>query len=117
MGRKTYVPYGLYRTHGFISAPLAAQTGFSEQDLELFWEALMKMFEPDRSASCGEMAAQKLIAFKLESELGNAPAHKLFDLVRVANKDESKPSRTFSDYDVVIDRSALPSGVELMELI
>lgn len=117
MGRKTYIPYGLYRTHGFISAPLAKQTGFSEEDLELFWSALINMFEHDRSAARGEMAAQKLIAFKHESELGNAPAHKLFDLVRVAKKDESKPARTFPDYDVVVDRSSVPSGVELMELI
>jgi CRISPR-associated protein Csd2 len=117
MGRKTYVPYGLYRAHGFISAALAKQTGFSEDDLELFWNALINMFEHDRSAARGEMAAQKLIVFKHDSELGNAPAHKLFELVRVAKKDESKPSRTFSDYDVVIDRSSVPSGVELMELI
>jgi CRISPR-associated protein Csd2 len=117
MGRKTYVPYGLYRAHGFISAALAKQTGFSEEDLELFWSALINMFEHDRSAARGEMATQKLVVFKHESELGNAPAHRLFELVRVAKKDESKPSRTFSDYDVVIDRSSVPSGVELMELI
>jgi CRISPR-associated protein Csd2 len=117
MGRKTYIPYGLYRTHGFVSAPLARQTGFSEEDLELFWNALINMFEHDRSAARGEMAVQKLIVFKHESELGNAPAHKLFDLVRVAKKDDSKPPRSFSDYEVMVERSTVPVGVELMEMI
>lgn len=117
MGRKAYVPYGLFRVHGFISAPLAEQTGFSEEDLELFWNALKNMFDHDRSAARGEMAAQKLIVFRHDSELGNAPAHKLFDLVRVDKKDESKPSRAFSDYDVVVDKSAVPQGVELLELL
>jgi len=117
MGRKSYVPYGLYRTHGFISAPLAGQTGFSEEDLELFWEALKNMFDHDRSAARGEMAAQKLIVFKHDSELGNAPAHKLFDMVRINKREESKPPRAFSDYDVMVDKSAAPQGVEVMELL
>ena len=117
MGRKSYVPYGLYRAHGFISAPLAEQTGFSEEDLALFWDALKNMFDHDRSAARGEMAAQKLIIFKHDSELGNAPAHKLFDLVRVAKKDESKPPRTFSDYDVIVDKGAVPQGVGLLEFL
>lgn len=115
MGRKTYIPYGLYRTHGFISAPLAEQTGFSEEDLELFWEALINMFDHDRSAARGEMAAQKLVVFKHDNELGNAPAHKLFDLVRVKKEDKETPARAFSDYSVLIDQSAVPAGVELME--
>jgi CRISPR-associated protein Csd2 len=115
MGRKTYIPYGLYRTHGFISAPLAEQTGFSEEDLELFWEALINMFDHDRSAARGEMAAQKLIVFKHDDELGNAPAHKLFDLASIDKKDKDAPARTFSDYSVYIDKSAVPSGVELTE--
>jgi CRISPR-associated protein Csd2 len=117
MGRKTYVPYGLYRTHGFISAPLAKRTGFSEEDLELFWDALKNMFEHDRSAARGEMATQKLIVFKHESELGNAPAHKLFDFVKVKKRDETKPSRAFSDYEVSVNRDAIPQGVEIIEML
>jgi len=117
MGRKAYVPYGLYRAHGFISAPLAKQTGFSEEDLALFWDALKNMFDHDRSAARGEMAAQKLIVFKHDSELGNAPAHKLFDLIRLDKKDESKPPRAFSDYDVIVDKSAVPQGIDLLELL
>lgn len=100
MGRKFTIPYGLYEMHGFISAPLAKQTGFSEEDLNLFWDALINMFDHDRSAARGEMAPRKLIVFKHESELGNAPAQKLFDLVTV-QKNESladAPPRAFSDY-------------------
>lgn len=116
MGRKTYVPYGLYRVHGFISAPLAKQTGFSKDDLELIWSSLQNMFDHDRSASRGEMAAQKLIVFRHDSALGNAPAQILFDLVKVARKDnDSNPARDFSDYHVTIDRENLPSGVMLEE--
>lgn len=117
MGRKFTVPYGLYRTHGFISAPLAEQTGFSEEDLGLFWQALINMFDHDRSAARGEMAAQKLIVFKHDSELGNAPAHKLFELVQVKKETKDTPARTFSDYDVLIDKGAIPAGVEIMELL
>jgi CRISPR-associated protein Csd2 len=118
MGRKTYVPYGLYRVHGFISAPLAKQTGFSEEDLTLFWNSLQNMFDHDRSAARGEMAAQKLIVFKHDSELGNASAHKLFDLVTVTRAtDESIPARAFSDYNVTIDRNNMPQGVNLEEKI
>ncbi len=118
MGRKTYVPYGLYETHGFISAPLAKQTGFSEDDLELFWKALMNMFDHDRSAARGEMAARKLIVFKHSSDIGNAPAHKLFDLVKVKRKnDPEKPAREFEDYDISIDSASLPEGVTLEEKI
>ena len=116
MGRKTYIPYGLYKVHGFISAPLAQQTGFSEDDLELFWNAILNMFDHDRSAARGEMTAQKLIVFKHDSELGNAPAHKLFDLVTVTRAtDESIPARAFSDYNVTIDRNNIPQGVSLDE--
>lgn len=116
MGRKAYIPYGLYRVHGFISAPLAQQTGFSEADLDLFWSALINMFDHDRSAARGEMAAQKLIVFKHESELGNAPANKLFDAVEVtrANGNDGPP-RSFSDYDVTIGE--MPAGVEMIEKI
>ena len=118
MGRKTYVPYGLYRVHGFISAPLAKQTGFSEEDLALFWNSLQNMFDHDRSAARGEMAAQKLIVFKHDSELGNASAHKLFDLVKVKRAtDESIPARVFSDYNVTINRNNMPQGVNFEEKI
>jgi len=116
MGRKTHIPYGLYRLHGFISAPLAKQTGFSEEDLDLFWNALMNMFDHDRSAARGEMSARKLIVFKHESELGNAPAHALFQLVKVSRHgDASLPPRDFSDYQVIVLREDCPNGVEVIE--
>lgn len=115
-GRKATVPYGLYVCHGFISANLAKQTGFSEEDLDLFWEALKNMFDVDRSAARGLMSAQKLIAFKHDSVLGNAPANKLFDLVKIEKKTVGAP-RSFSDYGVTIDASNLPSGVTIEELI
>ena len=114
MGRKATVPYGLYICHGFISANLAQQTGFSEEDLELFWDALKNMFDVDRSAARGLMSAQKLIVFKHESVLGNAPANKLFDLVKVEKKCEGAP-RQFSDYEVTIDNKNLPAGVTIEE--
>jgi len=115
MGRKAYVPYGLYRVHGFISAPLAKQTGFSEDDLELLWNSLINMFDHDRSAARGEMATQKLIVFKHESELGNAPAQKLFNLVHVEKNCGEKPPRTFDDYTVAI--GAKPEKVEILEML
>ena len=115
MGRKTYIPYGLYEMHGFISAPLAQQTGFTEDDLELFWNALINMFDHDRSAARGEMAARKLIVFKHDSKLGNAPAQKLFDLVNVKNNSTDVPPRSFSDYTVTVGNA--PDGVEILELL
>ena len=115
MGRKTYIPYGLYRVHGFISAPLAQQTGFTEADLELFWNALINMFDHDRSAARGEMAPQKLVVFKHDSELGNAPAQKLFDLVKVSKNCDDTPPRSFSDYDVQIGNA--PDGVSIIEML
>jgi CRISPR-associated protein Csd2 len=127
MGRKHIVPYGLYRAHGFISAKLAERTGFSGGDLELLLEALQSMFEHDRSAARGEMASRKLVVFKHASALGNAPAHKLFDLVHVgrnvdgemyepgdARLDNLPPARRYQDYLVQIDRR-LPEGVEIIE--
>ena len=117
MGRKSIIPYGLYRGHGFISAGLADDTGFSEDDLELFWQALANMFEHDRSASRGETAAQGLIVFKHASKLGNAPAHKLFERVEVAPLNEERPSRSYADYKVVIRKDDLPDGVEAIELL
>ena len=116
MGRKATVPYGLYVCHGFISANLAQQTGFSEEDLELFWDALKNMFDVDRSAARGLMSAQKLIVFKHDSVLGNAPANKLFDLVKVKKVCDGAP-RSFSDYTVTIDKEGLPSNVTVDELI
>ena len=116
MGRKATVPYGLYVCHGFISANLAKQTGFSEEDLNLFFEALKNMFDLDRSAARGLMSAQKLIVFRHDSELGNTPANKLFGLVKVEKTTDSAP-RSFSDYKVTIDQESVPSGVTVEELI
>ncbi len=115
MGRKHIVPYGLYRVHGYVSAKLAGSTGFSEDDLQLFWEALQNMFEHDRSAARGEMAARKLFVFKHSCEMGNAPAHKLFDLIQARRNDTTVPVRMFSDYTIVTAEP--PEGVELMELL
>ena len=110
MGRKYIVPYGLYRAEGFVSANLARKvTGFSEDDLALLWQAIINMFENDRSAARGKMAVRELIIFRHESEFGNAPAHKLFDLVKVERRNT--PARQYSDYRVEVDLSALPEGV------
>ena len=117
MGRKATVPYGLYRAHGFISAALARETTFSEDDLNRLWEALKNMFDIDRSAARGLMAARRLIVFKHDDDLGNAPAHKLFELVKVEAKDPSRPARSFSDYEITVDESKLPKGVQLLDLI
>ncbi len=116
MGRKATVPYGLYVCHGFVSANLANQTGFSEEDLALFWDALKNMFDIDRSASRGLMSAQKLIVFKHDSVLGNAPANKLFDRVKIEKKCEGAP-RQFGDYEITIDKENLPAGVTVEEFI
>ena len=116
MGRKATVPYGLYVCHGFISANLAQQTGFSEDDLNLFWEALKNMFDIDRSAARGLMSAQKLIVFKHASALGNAPANKLFDLVKVEKVCSGAP-RSFKDYSITIDRDHAPANITIEELI
>ena len=111
MGRKHIVPYGLYRAEGFVSANLARKvTGFSQEDLELLWQAILNMFENDRSAARGKMAVRELIVFRHESELGNAPAYKLFDAVRVARKEGVVAPRQYSDYTVSVD-GALPAGV------
>jgi CRISPR-associated protein Csd2 len=141
MGRKHIVPYGLYRAHGFVSARLANDskkgTGFSTEDLELFWRALADMFDHDRSAARGEMAARKLIAFEHESELGNAPAHVLFERIHVmrrlsdgrlqecegmqangeASREPLPPSRSFADYSIEVGTDDLPQGVTLHELL
>lgn len=119
MGRKHIIPYGLYRAHGFISAKLAERTGFSSEDLDLFWRALINMFEHDRSAARGEMAARKLIVFEHESAMGNAPAHVLFEAVTVnpSKADAEGAPRHFSDYRVDINHGAIPSGVTVREMI
>lgn len=117
MGRKHIVNYALYRLEGFISAPLAQQTGFSEEDLALLWEALINMFEHDRSAARGKMSSRKLFVFKHNSKLGNAPANILFDSINVKKIDEDKPPRAFTDYEIVMNSAALPQGVEVLELL
>ena len=117
MGRKSTVPYGLYLCRGFISPAFANQTGFNEEDLDLFWEALINMFEHDRSASRGMMCARKLIIFKHNTELGNAPAYKLFDLVSIKAKNQVNAIRSFEDYEISIKKDSLPESVELIEMI
>ncbi|MDA5194525.1 type I-C CRISPR-associated protein Cas7/Csd2 [Govanella unica] len=132
MGRKHIVPYGLYRVHGYVSAPLASHatkgTGFSEDDLELFWQALGNMFDHDRSAARGEMASRKLIIFRHDSALGNAQAQSLFNRVNTLRThqgstqkigspatDNWPPARKWEDYSVTIDHAGLPNGVEIIE--
>jgi CRISPR-associated protein Csd2 len=128
MGRKNLIPYGLYRCHGFISAHLARETGFNEEDLGVFLKALCgraveseqhgpSMFDNDHSASRGTMSPQKLVVFKHQSMLGNAPAHKLFERVTAKRKGGAEVARAFCDYDIVVDKSGLPSGVEVIELL
>jgi len=118
MGRKHIVPYALYRVHGFISANLAAKTGFSDEDLQKLWQALQMMFEYDRSAARGEMTARKLIVFKHDSVLGNQPAHKLFERVTVdrVQGESGSPAAAFSDYRINVNREAL-QGVTIEELL
>lgn len=118
MGRKHILPYGLFRVHGFISAKLAERTGFSEDDLQLLWRALTNLFEHDRSAARGEMAARKLIVFQHKHPMGNAPAHVLFDKVWVGrvNGETEAPARSYADYTVSIDRETMPAGVTVIEM-
>ena len=112
MGRKAIVPYGLYRQEGFISANLARTvTGFSDADLEVFWDALLHMFEDDRSAARGKMVLRELIVFKHDCYLGNAPAHKLFERVKISRGDDVAVSREYSDYVVTFDTDNVPTGV------
>ena len=117
MGRKHIIPYALYRAEGYISANLARKvTGFSEEDLELLWEAIINMFENDHSAARGKMAVRELIVFKHESELGNSPAHKLFDMISVERKTETV-ARHYKDYEVKVDMGLLPDGVTCIRKI
>ncbi len=112
MGRKYIVPYGLYRVEGYVSANLAKKTtGFSEEDLELLWQAILNMFELDHSAARGKMAVRELIVFRHDSELGNAPAYRLFDLVKVQRKEGVVAPRAYSDYEVSVAEENLPDGV------
>lgn len=113
MGRKYTIPYALYQVQGFVSANLAKQTGFSEEDLQLFWDALKNMFDVDHSAARGTMCPRKLIVFKHDTELGCAPSYQLFDLVKVTQKDLTKPARSFNDYEVDVDKEQCPSGVTI----
>jgi CRISPR-associated protein Csd2 len=113
MGRKHTVPYGLYMAHGFVSSFLAKQTGFSEDDLKLLWQALTQMFEHDRSAARGEMNTRGLYVFKHDSELGNAPAHALFERIRPKLKDGVTVPRSFEDYEVAVNEANMPTGVTL----
>jgi CRISPR-associated protein Csd2 len=112
MGRKATIPYGLYRTSGFVNVPPARKTGFSADDLTLFWEALKGMFDLDRSAARGLMAPRRLVVFKHESALGNAPAHTLLERVRV-KRITDQPPRNFADYEVTVDESNMPKGVSV----
>ena len=112
MGRKYIVPYGLYRAEGYVSANLARKTtGFSEEDLDLLWTAILNMFENDHSAARGKMAVRELIVFKHDTELGCAPAHKLFELVKAEHKDGVTAPRSYGDYTVTVDEAHLPAGV------
>lgn len=119
MGRKHIVPYGLYRVEGYVSAKLANApakgTGFSDEDLELLWDGLINMFEHDHSAARGKMASRKLIVFKHDSDLGNAPSHLLFDRVHVTRNPDVVVPRSFTDYEVRIDRDDVPAGVTIIE--
>lgn len=116
MGRKHTVPYGLYMAHGFVSSFLAKQTGFSEEDLNLLWQAMTQMFEHDRSAARGEMSTRGLYVFKHDSELGNAPAHALFARIKPKLKEGVAAPRGFDDYEVAVDDAGLPSGVTLLNM-
>ena len=115
MGRKSIVPYGLYRADGYVSAMLAQKiTKFSGEDLELLWKAIINMFEHDRSAARGKMCVRKLYVFKHDSVLGNAPANVLFDKIVIGKKDGVEVPRSFNDYEITVDKN-MPEGVELQE--
>ena len=117
MGPKHIVPYGLYRVEGYVSACLAEKTGFSEDDLELLWEALANMFDHDRSAARGKMETRRLIVFKHGSKLGNVPAHQLFECVNVRREDASRPPRSYQDYRVDLNIAGIPAGVNMIEMV
>jgi len=115
MGRKHIVPYALYRADGYVSAPLAKKTGFTEDDLDIFWQSLVNMFDHDHSAARGRMASRKLVIFEHSTALGNAPAHDLFDLVTATRQNEGKPPRAYNDYSISVNHAAKPQGITIIE--
>lgn len=118
MGKKSFVPYGLYKAEGFVSAALAQNvTGFSDEDAELLWQAVINMFEHDHSAARGKMVVRKLVVFKHDSFLGNAPSHTLFERVKVKRLNDEMPARSYTDYQVDVDLNNLPNGVTVDEKI
>lgn len=117
IGRKTLVPYGLYRGFGFVSPHFASKTGVSAEDLSTFWEALQQMWDLDRSASRGMMACRGLYVFSHEDGLGNAPAHSLFERIKVYRNEGIEAPRRFSDYTVKVDDVELPENVSLLKLV
>jgi CRISPR-associated protein Csd2 len=117
MGRKNILPYGLYRAEGYISAYLAKQTGFSEDDLALLWQALANMFDHDHSAARGKMSARVLVAFKHDSIMGNAPAHTLLSKLKVTRDSSDRPARAYTEYKVSLDESNMPKGVTIQKLL
>ncbi len=114
MGRKNTVPYGLYAAHGFIVPSFAARTGFSEEDLKVFWDAVKMMFVDDPSAARGTMTVRKIVVFKHDSALGNAQAAELFARVKAVRKDPTKPARDYADYEVTVDDKDLPAGITIV---
>lgn len=119
MGRKYIIPYGLYKCEGYVSANLARKTtGFSDEDLKVLWDAIFNMFENDHSAARGKMAVRELIIFRHDTELGCAPAHKLFDLVKITRKENNgEPARSYDDYEVTVDENALPKGINIKRIV
>lgn len=117
MGKKSVVPYGLYRVDGYISAHLANQTGFTEDDLKLLWDSLMNMFDHDHSAARGKMTSRALVAFKHDNILGNAPAHLLLNRLQIARDSTEKPARAYTDYKVTLDETEIPTGVTVQKLL
>lgn len=119
MGKKYIIPYGLYKCEGYVSANLARKTtGFSDEDLKVLWDAIFNMFENDHSAARGKMAVRELIIFRHDTELGCAPAHKLFDLVKITRKENNgEPARSYDDYEVTVDENALPEGINIKRIV
>jgi len=115
MGKKAYIPYGLYKAEGFISAMLAEKTEFSDDDIGLLWEAIINMFEHDRSAARGKMIVRKLIVFKHDKPIGNAPSHTLLERVKIIRKESEAPARAYTDYDVSVNHDNLPEGISIIE--
>ena len=119
MGRKFTVPYAVYMAHGFVNPFLAEQTGFSDSDLQLLWDALVSAFQFDQSAArpAGSMTARKLVVFEHKSQLGNAPSHTLLEQVKVGRRDTSKPARDFSEFEVKVPKDGLPAGITVLSMV